>query len=81
MIVTLENKCFLVIDSISSVLRMFAALVISFVAALIVGITAARKRLTSKKIIPIIDILQSVPILGFLRQQLLSLSHFLMAVQ
>jgi len=44
---------------------MFAALAISFVAALIVGITAARKRLASKIIIPIIDILQSVPILGF----------------
>ena len=59
------NASDLVIDSISSVLRMFAALAISFVAALIVGITAARKRLASKIIIPIIDILQSVPILGF----------------
>lgn len=59
------NVSDLVIDSVSSVLRMFAALAISFVVALIVGIAAARKRLASRLIIPIIDILQSVPILGF----------------
>jgi NitT/TauT family transport system permease protein len=59
------NVTDLVIDSISSVYRMFAALAISFVTALIIGITAARKPVASKIIIPIIDILQSVPILGF----------------
>jgi len=59
------NVTDLVIDSISSVSRMFAALAISFLAALAIGITAARKPLASKIIIPIIDILQSVPILGF----------------
>lgn len=59
------NPSALIIDSISSVFRMFAALAISFLVALIVGITAARKRTASKIIIPIIDILQSVPILGF----------------
>lgn len=55
----------LLIDSASSVYRMFAALGLSFVAAILIGITAARKPLASKIIIPIIDILQSVPILGF----------------
>jgi NitT/TauT family transport system permease protein len=59
------NVTDLVIDSISSVYRMFAALAISFLTALIIGITAARKPVASKIIIPIIDILQSVPILGF----------------
>jgi NitT/TauT family transport system permease protein len=59
------NVADLVIDTISSVYRMFAALAISFVTALIIGITAARKPVSSKIIIPIIDILQSVPILGF----------------
>jgi ABC-type anion transport system duplicated permease subunit len=44
---------------------MFAALGLSFVAAIVIGITAARKPLASKIIIPIIDVLQSVPILGF----------------
>ena len=55
----------LVIDSVSSVYRMFAALAISFLAALVVGVTAARNRVASRIILPIIDILQSVPILGF----------------
>ena len=55
----------LVIDSLSSVYRMFVALALSFLAALIIGITSARKPLVGKIIIPIIDILQSVPILGF----------------
>jgi NitT/TauT family transport system permease protein len=55
----------LLVDSVSSVYRMFAALGLSFVAAIILGITAARKPLASKIIIPLIDILQSVPILGF----------------
>lgn len=59
------NVADLVIDSISSVYRMFAALAISFLVALIVGIIAARKPVGSKILIPIIDILQSVPILGF----------------
>jgi len=52
-------------DSISSVYRMFAALGLSFLVATIIGITAARKPLASKVIMPILDILQSVPILGF----------------
>ena len=55
----------LVVDSAFSVYRMFAALGLSFVAAILIGITAARKPLASKIIVPIIDILQSVPILGF----------------
>ena len=59
------NPSALIIDSISSVFRMFVALAISFLVALVVGITAARKRTASKIIVPVIDILQSVPILGF----------------
>jgi ABC-type nitrate/sulfonate/bicarbonate transport system permease component len=55
----------LVIDSISSVYRMFSALGLSFLAAILIGITAARKPLASKLMIPIVDVLQSVPILGF----------------
>lgn len=55
----------LTIDSISSLYRMFTALGLSFAVAIIFGILAARKPLASKIIIPIIDILQSVPILGF----------------
>ena len=59
------NLIDLLSDSISSVYRMFAALGLSFLVATIIGITAARIALASKVIIPILDILQAVPILGF----------------
>lgn len=55
----------LLIDSAFSVYRMFSALGLSFLAALTIGIITARKPFASKIIIPIVDILQSVPILGF----------------
>ena len=55
----------LLFDSFSSIYRMFTALGISFVTALSLGILAARNSIASKIIIPIVDILQSVPILGF----------------
>ena len=55
----------LLTDSMSSIYRMFVALALSFIVAIIVGITATRKPLASRIIIPIVDILQSVPILGF----------------
>ena len=55
----------LLTDSMSSIYRMFVALALSFIVAIIVGITAARNPLASRIIIPIVDILQSVPILGF----------------
>jgi NitT/TauT family transport system permease protein len=55
----------LLIDSAASIYRMFAALGLSFIVAIAVGITGAVKPLASKIIIPIIDIFQSVPILGF----------------
>jgi ABC-type proline/glycine betaine transport system permease subunit len=55
----------LLLDSISSVSRMFIALGLSFVAAIVVGITAARISLASRIVIPIVDVLQSIPILGF----------------
>jgi NitT/TauT family transport system permease protein len=55
----------LLTDSLASIYRMFVALGISFVVAIVVGITAAAKPLASRIIIPVIDILQSVPILGF----------------
>lgn len=59
------NFISLVVDSLSSIYRMFLSLGISFAVAIIFGIIAARNSLMSKIIIPIIDILQSVPILGF----------------
>ncbi len=49
-----------------TVLRMAAALVFSFLFALGYATLAAKSRYAEKILIPILDILQSVPILGFL---------------
>ena len=49
-----------------SLLRMFAALGASFVFTLVVASWAARSARASRVILPALDILQSVPVLGFL---------------
>lgn len=48
-----------------SLLRMTIALVISYVFAITYGVAAARNKKAEKILMPILDILQSVPILGF----------------
>jgi NitT/TauT family transport system permease protein len=50
-----------------SVMRMLIALIISFIATFTLGALAAKHRVAENIIIPSIDILQSVPILGFLQ--------------
>ena len=54
------------IYALQTVLRMFIALIISFIFTLIVGSIAAKYKTCEMIIIPLIDILQSVPILGYL---------------
>jgi NitT/TauT family transport system permease protein len=49
-----------------SLLRMFAALVLSVVFTFVYATAAARLRRAEKVLLPLLDILQSVPILGFL---------------
>ncbi len=49
-----------------SLIRMFIALGISTIFTLIYGYVAARNRRAEKVLIPVLDILQSVPVLGFL---------------
>src|SRR5258705_5558856 len=49
-----------------SLLRMFAALGLSLVFTFVYATAAARLRRAQKVMLPILDILQSVPILGFL---------------
>jgi NitT/TauT family transport system permease protein len=49
-----------------SLLRMFVALLVSLVFTFVYGAAAARMRRMEKVLIPLLDILQSVPILGFL---------------
>ena len=52
--------------AVRTTLRMFAALVASLVFTFTYGTAAAKSRRASLVLIPILDILQSVPILGFL---------------
>ncbi|EIZ77680.1 binding-protein-dependent transport systems inner membrane component [Novosphingobium sp. Rr 2-17] len=52
--------------ALRTVLRMFAALFASTVFTLVVATLAARSRRAGQVIVPALDILQSVPILGFL---------------
>ncbi|MDQ8030654.1 MAG: ABC transporter permease subunit [Bordetella sp.] len=47
-------------------LRMFAALAVSLLFTFVVGTLAARSRRAAALIVPALDILQSVPVLGFL---------------
>jgi len=54
-------------------IRGFAAYLISLAFTLCVGYTAARSRPAEKIIIPMLDILQSIPVLGFLPGLLLAL--------
>lgn len=52
--------------ALQSVLRMFVAMLVSFLFTFSVGALAAKNKHAERFIIPIIDILQSVPVLGFL---------------
>ena len=56
---------FVALDIISSWTRMIIALAISVVFALIIGIWAARSKKAESVILPLLDIFQSIPILGF----------------
>ncbi|MCX7794253.1 MAG: ABC transporter permease subunit [Thermodesulfovibrionales bacterium] len=52
--------------SINSIFRIFAAYILSFVFALWYGYTAHKSKLHEKIMIPLLDILQSIPVLSFL---------------
>ena len=52
--------------ALESVLRMLMALAISIIVTFVVGALAAKSKHAERIIIPCIDILQSVPVLGFL---------------
>ncbi|AJM77080.1 ABC transporter permease [Rathayibacter toxicus] len=49
-----------------SLLRMFAALAVSLLFTFVYATAAARSRRAEKILVPVLDILQSVPVLGFL---------------
>ncbi|WP_297317175.1 ABC transporter permease [Bifidobacterium indicum] len=52
--------------ALRSVFRMFIALLVSLVFAFLYGLAAARSKRLGSVLIPLLDILQSVPVLGFL---------------
>jgi len=52
--------------ALRSAVRMFAGLFVSTVFTLVYGYTAAKSRRASRVLIPLLDVLQSVPVLGFL---------------
>jgi NitT/TauT family transport system permease protein len=52
--------------AIRSLLRMFIALIVSVLFTFVYATAAARLRRAEKVLIPVLDILQSVPVLGFL---------------
>jgi NitT/TauT family transport system permease protein len=60
-----------------SVGRMFAAYLLSLIFTLVVGYAAARNRTAETIVLPILDVLQSVPILSFLPVVVLSLTAIL----
>ncbi|WP_233417999.1 hypothetical protein [Desulfurococcus amylolyticus] len=53
------------IATLLSLYRMFAAYIISLFIAVFVGVAMARSRIVESILLPILDILQSIPILGF----------------
>ena len=52
--------------TLRTTLRMFAALFVSFVFSIVIATLAAKSRRAAMLILPALDILQSVPVLGFL---------------
>lgn len=55
----------IILDIVSSWSRMLIALAISILFSLVIGISAARNRKAESVIIPLLDVFQSIPILGF----------------
>src|SRR6266581_6929234 len=52
--------------TVYSLMRGVLALAVSFVFALVFGYSAARSRIAERLLLPLLDILQSIPVLGFL---------------
>lgn len=63
--VSFELIAKLIVDTADSWIRMALALILSIIFSWIVGIAAARNKTAEKIIIPVLDVLQSVPILAF----------------
>lgn len=60
-----------------SMVRMFAAYLLSLLASIVIGVAMARNKRVESLLIPVLDILQSIPILGFFPIALLLLMNAL----
>lgn len=56
---------YLLMCAAASTWRMLTAYVISVLIALVAGVTMARSKIVERVLLPILDVLQSIPILGF----------------
>jgi len=63
----------LIVDLLYSLLRLFSAYILSISVALVIGISMARSKVLEAILYPIIDVLQSIPVLGFFPAVLLFL--------
>ncbi|ADM27036.1 binding-protein-dependent transport systems inner membrane component [Ignisphaera aggregans DSM 17230] len=63
----------LIVDLLYSLLRLFSAYILSISVALVIGISMARSKVLEVILYPIIDVLQSIPVLGFFPAVLLFL--------
>src|SRR5689334_23635559 len=61
--------------TLMSLTRGLAAYALSFIFTLLYGYAAARVRSAERVLIPLLDILQSIPVLGFLPGAVLALLH------
>ncbi|MGD3106136.1 ABC transporter permease [Streptomyces sp. YGL11-2] len=61
--------------AVRSLVRMFAALVVSVLFTFVYATAAARLRRAEKVLLPVLDILQSVPVLGFLSVTVTAFIH------
>ncbi|PJF44624.1 MAG: ABC transporter permease [Phototrophicales bacterium] len=71
------NLTALPLYSLLSIGRMFFAYVLSLIFSIVYGYAAAQSKTTERWLLPLLDILQSVPILSFLPVVLLSLTAIL----
>lgn len=61
----------LIVALIYSMMRMFVAYILSLIGSILIGTIMARNRHVETFLLPILDILQSIPILGFFPMVLL----------
>lgn len=62
--------------ALRTVLRMFIALFLSLICAFVFGSLAAKNKVAESIIIPVIDIMQSIPVIGFLEVSFLVIIQF-----